>query len=171
MVIKTRYSPLLFVLLGCGVLAIPACNTHHASRPPTDAELRGIQKLHQQDIAATLSGMPDALANLFTKDAVLLEPGSPPVIGKAAILAENIREKAARPQARVLSYKPEIKDIQVFGDAAFEWTYFKTSFQESEQGEVKSFQGRALRVIKREPDGSWKFTRVMWNLGEEASTQ
>jgi len=30
--------------------------------------------------------------------------------------------------------------------------------------DVKSFRGKSLRVLKREPDGSWKFARVMWNL-------
>ena len=50
-----------------------------------DADRQAIQKLHQQDIDATLAHDPQALADLFTEDAVLLEPGAPPVIGKPAI--------------------------------------------------------------------------------------
>ena len=40
-----------------------------------EQEMVGIEKLHQQDIAATLSSDPKALADLWTDDAVRLEPG------------------------------------------------------------------------------------------------
>jgi uncharacterized protein (TIGR02246 family) len=131
---------------------------------PTSADARAIEKLHQNDVVATLSGDPTALANLFADDAVLLEPGSLAVVGKSAILKKNEEEKAAHPNSKILSYKPEIKSLEVVDGWAFEWTYFDASFQESAGSDVKSFRGKSLRVLKREPDGSWKFSRVMWNL-------
>jgi uncharacterized protein (TIGR02246 family) len=130
------------------------------------ADLRGIEKLHQQDIDATLAHDPKALADLFTEDAVLLEPGSSALVGKKAILAENQKDQAEHPDAKVVSYKPDIKDVQVVDGWAFEWDYFGASYKESEKAEVKSFRAKALRVLKRQPDGSWKFARVMWNVAE-----
>ena len=41
------------------------------------ADLAGIEKFHQQEIAATLSRDPVALTNLFTDDAVRLGAGRP----------------------------------------------------------------------------------------------
>lgn len=105
-----------------------------------------------------------ALANLFTHDAVLLEPGSPAVIGKKAILAESEKERAENPGFLELSYRPDIKNIQIADGWAFEWGYFDASYSESPGGEVKQFRGKGLRVLKREPGGSWKFARVMWNV-------
>jgi uncharacterized protein (TIGR02246 family) len=130
------------------------------------ADLAGIEKLHQEDVAATLSGDPVALANLFTDDAVLLEPGSPAIIGKKTILAEDEKEKASNTGFRELSYRPEIKDLRIVGGWAFEWGYFDASYQETPRGEVKRFRGKSLRILKREPGGAWKFARVMWNVAE-----
>ncbi len=122
-----------------------------------------IQELHQQDVAATLSGDPEALANLFTMDGVLLEPGSQPLVGRDAILAENRKEKAQNPLARELAYSPDIRDIQIMEGWAFEWGYFTASFREAPNSEIKRFQGKMLRVLKRQSNGQWKFARVMWN--------
>ena len=131
-----------------------------------DDDRQAIEKLHHQDIAATLAHDPQALADLFTDDAVLLEPGAPPVIGKPAILAGNKKDSLEHPNAKVVSYKPEIKDLQVVDGWAFEWDTFEGSYKESEKAEAKSFRAKALRILKKQPDGSWKFARVMWNLAE-----
>jgi uncharacterized protein (TIGR02246 family) len=132
----------------------------------SESDLQAIQRLHQRDIDATLARDPQALADLFTDDAVLLEPGVPAVIGKPAILADNKKDSLEHPDAKVVSYKPEIKDLQVVDGWAFEWDTFEASYKESEKAEVKSFRAKALRILKRQPDGSWKFARVMWNLAE-----
>jgi uncharacterized protein (TIGR02246 family) len=139
---------------------------HAASASTSAADRQAIEKLHQQDIDATLAHDPKALADLFTEDAVLLEPGSAAVIGKRAILAENQKDQAEHPTAKVVSYKPDVKDVQVVDGWAFEWDYFDGSYKESEKAEVKSFHAKALRVLKRQPDGSWRFARVMWNVVE-----
>src|SRR5262249_56317891 len=90
----------------CGLLLAAADSWQSV---PTDQAARSaIEKLHQQDVAATLAHDPQTLADLFTDDAVLLEPGAAPVIGKSAIFEENKKDRAEHPQMKVLSYKPEI---------------------------------------------------------------
>ena len=44
---------------------------------------------------------------------------------------------------------------------AFEWDTFEVTYKESEQAKPVTIHGKALRVLKRQPDGSWKFARVM----------
>jgi ketosteroid isomerase-like protein len=44
----------------------------------------GIKRLHKDDITATVARDADALTALWDDDAVLLQPGTPPIIGKAA---------------------------------------------------------------------------------------
>jgi ketosteroid isomerase-like protein len=54
----------------------------------------------------------------------------------------------------------EIQDLQIAGDWAFEWAYF--SYKENTaEGKVSTGQGKVLRVLHRQVDGSWKFARVM----------
>ena len=116
----------------------------------------GIERLHRLDIATTISGKADDLAKLWGKDAVRLLSDSPVEIGKAAIYATDKQEEKTGAGLNAC-YKPEIKDLQIAGDWAFEWGYF--SYKESPKAKV--IHGKVLRVIKRQPDGSWKFSRVM----------
>jgi uncharacterized protein (TIGR02246 family) len=158
-------------LFACALVMLSASGCHPGLSQKTGAdsrerELDGIEKLHQQDIAATLSDDPSALAELWTDDAVRLEPGRQADIGKPAIRAADERAKADHPKAKVVSYAPEIKDVRIEGRSAFEWGYFTGSYKETPDGEVKMFRGKLLRVLQKQDDGSWKFARVMWNLVE-----
>lgn len=126
----------------------------HAS---AEQDRMAIEKLYQQDVAATLSGKADDFAKLWDNEAVRLQPGSPPEIGRAAIYADDKREEAKSGGGQNVCYRSEIKDLQIVGDWAFEWGYF--SYKESASS--KPGRGKVLRVMKRQPDGSWKFARVI----------
>ena len=119
-----------------------------------------IDKLHQQDIAATLSRDPVALTNLWTDDAIRLVPGQPAEVGKQAIRESNERW-SARPGLKVLTFVPEIKDLTIWDGWAVEWGYFTGSYVESPGGEPKQIRGARLSVFKKLPDGSWKCFRAM----------
>jgi len=123
-------------------------------------DMAGIEKLRQQDIAATLSRDPVALTDLWTDDAVRLSPGQPAEVGKQAIRESNERW-SARPGFKVLSYVPETRDLTMLDGWAVEWGNFTGSYVESAGGEVKQIHGNRLMVLKRLPDGSWKYFRGM----------
>jgi uncharacterized protein (TIGR02246 family) len=125
------------------------------------AAMAGINKLHQDDIAATLSQNPDQLAALWANDGVLLTQGDAPVIGK-----ETIRAGASHAVGKIISYTPRIQDVSVDGDSAVEWGYFDVTFQDPSQQQTGQFHGRFLRAMKKQQDGTWKFTRVMWQQAE-----
>jgi uncharacterized protein (TIGR02246 family) len=124
-------------------------------------DLAAIEKVHRQEIAATLSRDMAALTELFTDDAVRLQQGEPDDIGKQAIRATNERQKAAYPELRVVSYVPETKELTVTDGWAFEWGYFSGSYVESPGGEVKRIRGKRLMVLKKQPDANWKCARAM----------
>src|SRR5580704_4444087 len=77
------------------------------------ADLAAIEKLHQEDIAVTLSQDPKGLIDVWAEDGVRLNPGSPPVVGKQAIQANNEKNRAQYPDFKVLSYAPNIKEVQI----------------------------------------------------------
>jgi ketosteroid isomerase-like protein len=120
----------------------------------------GIERLHQQDIAATFSDKADELANLWDSNAVRIQPGRPAEVGKAVISANDKRWEASKGKQKTLCGHMEIQDLQIAGDWAFEWAYF--SYKENTaEGKVSRSQGKVLRVLHRQVDGSWKFARVM----------
>src|SRR6266480_8006652 len=117
----------------------------------------GIEQLHQLDVEATLSDKADELAKLWDSEAVRIQPGRPAEIGKVEIYANDKRWEAKPDRPRTLCYKSDIKDVRIAGEWAFEWGYI--SYKDSSN--PKPMRGKVLRVMKRQPDGSWKFSRVI----------
>jgi ketosteroid isomerase-like protein len=152
------------------VVVVLTAGAEHAVQKPAapvgsdnrgrDADLAAIEKLRQQDIAATLSRDPVALTDLWTDDAIRLGPGQPAEVGKHAIRESNERW-SARPGLRVLTFVPETKDVTIWDGWAVEWGYFTGSYVESPGGEPKQMRGARLWVLKKLPDGSWKCFRGM----------
>ena len=129
------------------------------------ADLAAIEKLHQQDIAATLSRDPVALTDLWTDDAIRLGGGQAEV-GKKAIRESNERQTANK-GFKVLSYVPETKDLTFLdGGWAVEWRSFTASYVDSPGGEPKQIRGTVLGVLKKLPDGSWKVFRGMGDTSQ-----
>lgn len=97
-----------------------ACPTHgqHSTVIPA-----AIEKLHQDDIIATIARDADGLTALRDDDAVLVQPGSPPIVGKAAFHDFVKQGFGKSPAAKVLKYMPNIRDIQVAVSLAYEWRY------------------------------------------------
>jgi uncharacterized protein (TIGR02246 family) len=124
------------------------------------ADLAAIEKLLQQDIAATVSRDPVALTDLWTDDAIRFGGGQAEV-GKKAIGESNERQTANK-GFKVLSYVPETKDLTFLdGGWAVVWRSFTASVVDSPGGEAKQIRGTVLAVLKKLPDGSWKVFRGM----------
>jgi ketosteroid isomerase-like protein len=150
----------IVTLIASGILSVVGRSK------PREQALLGIEKLHQRDIAATLSGDPNKLAELWADDAVRLEPG-PAEVGKKLITQHDAETMQKNGEMRILTYTAEIRDINIVDGWAFEWGYFSSTYRETRDAPVKSLRGKLLRVLERQHDGSWKFARVMWNLAED----
>lgn len=124
------------------------------------ADQAAIEKLRQQDIAATLSRDATALTDLWTDDAIRFSQGHPAEVGREAIRLSNERS-SARPGIKVLTYVPETKDLTILDGWAVEWGYLTASYVESPGGAAKEIRGSRLLVLKKAPDGSWKYFRGM----------
>ncbi len=151
-------SSVAVVLFGLAVLTGPLPQGRGLSAGTDEAA--AVEKFHQQEIAATVSRDPVALADLWTDDAIRLSPGHPAEVGKQAIRASYER-RSLRQDVKVLSYVHETKDLTVLDGWAVEWGYFTGSYVESPGGEVKQIRGTVLMVLKKRSDGSWKCFRRM----------
>ena len=139
------------IVVGIGAAAM------RAKENDADAQARaGIERLHQLDEQTTLTDKADELAKLWDNDAVRIQPDEPVEVGKAKIYADDKRWELSK-HPRTLCYRAEIQDLQIHGDWAVEWTH--SSLKDS--ANPKPERGKVLRVMKREPDGEWKFTHVI----------
>ena len=158
---KLRFAVVVFCALAVlASLVVQGSGQSAGSNATRQADLAGIEKFHQQDIAATLSRDPVALSNLWTDDAVRLGPGRLVAVGKKDIRDSNERWSALS-GVKVLSYVPETKDLTILKGWAIEWGYITGSYVEAPGGEVKQIRGTRLMVLKKMRDGSWKCFRGM----------
>jgi ketosteroid isomerase-like protein len=155
----------MIVSFALGVVAYGVWNvegvTSRTVYAKQNTDMAGIEKLHQLDQRVTLLNDPQALQQEWANDAVRLEPDGPADVGKAAIYAADMRFMKENPGYAIVSYKPDIRDVQVLDDWAYEWGYFDAGVREGRGKPVTPVQGKLLRVLHRESGGDWKFARVM----------
>jgi ketosteroid isomerase-like protein len=154
--ISSIFTTLLLVLLTAGF-----------SWAQDAGDRAAIDRLHQQDVEATITDDADQLAKLWDEDAVRLQSGSAPEVGKSTIYQDDKKWQSNRKGGHTLAYKPEIKDLKISGGWAFEWGTFELKYRMWQGGKEKTLRGKMLRVLKKQSDGSWKFARVMAAVDSE----
>jgi len=163
---RTSLITILVFVGGLGIGYLSRCAVGTLQQRYTHmADLAAIEKLHQEDIEFTLSQNPKGLTDVWAEDGVRLNPGSPPVVGRQAIEADNEKGRAQAPGFKVLSYAPDLKNIhlQIADGWAYEWGETDAKFQLSPDTPPVSMHGKGVRVMKRQSDGSWKFALVCGN--------
>src|SRR5215472_3636675 len=160
----TRFGSTLFVIT---MLVAGASSAPQASHPSVEQDMAGIERLHEQDKEATLSDSADQLAKLWDKDAVRFLVNRPAEIGAAVIYADDKKWETSSRRERTLCYDMEVQDVQIAGDWAFEWGYGSGKSAKGDKVSIQYF--KVMRVMKRQPDGTWRFARVMGLLAPSAS--
>ena len=123
-------------------------------------DLAAIAKLNEQDIEVTLSQDPQGLIDVWSDDGVRINEGSPPVVGKQAIGAENEKVHAQYPEFKVSKYTTEITKVQIADGWAIEVGNVEAIYRMSAKGEPVNLKDTGMRLLKRQNDGSWKFALV-----------
>jgi hypothetical protein len=128
-----------------------AADNRSSENSSDKADRIAIERLHRQDVEATLSDKADELAKLWASEAVRIQPGRPAEIGKAEIYANDKRWETKPDRPRTLCYKSDIKDVRIAGEWAFEWGYIQ-GFPQSEADARQSAEsdeattGRLLEI-------------------------
>jgi len=162
--LATRFGGTLLtiMMLVAGAVSAPPA-PHHSVKQ----DMKGIERLHEQDKEATLADRADQLAKLWDKDAVRFHMSRPAEIGAAVIYANDKQWEMSSGRERSLCGDLEVQDIQITGDWAFEWGYF--SYKIAKGDKVSVQYGTVMRVMKRQSDGTWRFARVMGLPASSAS--
>ena len=155
-------------LLTITMLVAGAVSAPQATHPSVKQDMKGIERLHEQDKEATLSDSADQLAKLWDKDAVRFLVARPAEIGAAVIYADDKQWEMSSGRERTLCYDMEVQDIQIAGDWAFEWGYGSIKTAKA-PNKVSIQYGKVMRIMKRQSDGTWRFARVMGLLDPSAS--
>jgi len=118
------------------------------------AAIRTVFTVHRQNALAS-DWAADAV--LYAEDAVELPPNGVPIQGRAAI-------QAARAQLdRVPDFTLNIVEIDGSGDLAYAWNSYSLTSVPAGATEAITVTGRALVILRKQPDASWLMHRVIWN--------
>jgi uncharacterized protein (TIGR02246 family) len=126
-----------------------------------DDAMREIEALRRRDEAASKAYDVEALADLWTPDAVALPPGSP--VKRGPDLRRDLEKMAQVARGtEVLEYREVFEETLVFGDTAVEWGHIEGSERERSSGKVTASRFHVMRILKRLEDGSWRVHRSIF---------
>lgn len=121
-------------------------------------DLRAIEAINQREVQAALAGDTAMMMSQWTDDFVLLPPAGPILRGRSAI-ADVFRGVENR--VEVLEAVFDIQEVKVLGDHAFQWGTYQQSVRPRAGGEAVRSGGKLMRILQRQPDGSWKMYRTI----------
>lgn len=154
-----RKSPLQFsICVLAGAMLLPAgCSP----REEIDAEAvtATVNEIWSQYSSSLNSGDNDAWLSLWTDDGIQMPPNSPPVIGKEQIRARN---QAALDQFTV-DIEITNEEVRVAGDWAYARGTYTATLTPKQGGEALFIDGKYMTILERQPDGSWKIHRDIFN--------
>jgi ketosteroid isomerase-like protein len=106
-----------------------------------------------------------AVVAFYSDDAVLLPPHAAEVRGKAAI------QKFFAGFPKFTEFKQQVEEIQGDQNLAYPEGTFETSMiPPGGKAPIKD-KGKVLAVWRKQPNGSWLVTRVIWNSDLPATRQ
>jgi len=109
--------------------------------------------------ATSTKDIPKILA-LVTEDIVFLPSSIPPVRGKAAV--EELYRNAFAQYSRI-EQQAAVEEVEIAGQWAFLWGTDELRLL-PESGPEVHMKGKGLSILKRQPDGGWKFWRGINNM-------
>lgn len=107
-----------------------------------------------------------AFVDVFAKDAVIIAPSAPDVVGFDAIrsMYAGLLEKTA------MNVHFSTEEVAVAGDLAYEHGTYTLKMTDKASGQtLQDVKNKHVHIMKRQPDGSWKTWRMMVNSAEPAN--
>jgi uncharacterized protein (TIGR02246 family) len=153
-----QLSVILVVLLtaACG----SACGSASTSDPAADRQ--AIAAVSAQFEATENAGNVEQMLPLFADDMIIMSPNAPAFSG-ADRIAATMREFY---KAFTVQVKYNSEEIAAFGDWGFDRGTERFTLTPKNGGAPISVNGKYLWLYRRQPDGSWKQSRVMWNSSD-----
>lgn len=141
-----------------------AAQASAAEQQQTQAEdQQAIDHLQQEDIDAHLALDVDKIAATWDDEVVALPPHSKPIQGAAAYRSYMEAQRKSLTNVDVLGYEQSWNEVRLLGDYAYEWGVVNERFQPAATNKELDLSYNVFRVLKREPSGSWRIYREIWN--------
>ena len=149
--------PLVALLVVCPV-------SRAAGSGLSDDDISKIKKVHSRYEETWLKGDADGVRALFAEDCVLFPPhADKPRIGQKGLNEFWFPPNSPKTTITKLVLTPE--NIGGDGQIAYVWGTHEVAWTTEQDGKTTSasHKGVFLNVLRKQADGSWKFTHHMWD--------
>jgi uncharacterized protein (TIGR02246 family) len=120
------------------------------------------------DLEQRINRGDPGFVDIFTKDAVIIAPAAPDVVGFDAIrtMYTGLMEQDS------LTVHFSTDEIAVADDLAYERGTYTLKIVDKASGKVvQDVKNKHLHILKRQPDGTWKTWRMMVSSAEPTPAQ
>ena len=124
-----------------------------------DQDLAAIDEFNRQYLQAINDEDIEALSRLTTEGHIMLAPNRPPLIGKTA----NDESNGRAFELFEIDETWTPVETHIAGDWAWQRGSFTVAATPRAGNETSRTAGSFLRIYERQPDGSWRMTRDMFN--------
>ena len=138
-----------------------------AEKPDTEADIEAINSLTKEVLRSWNEGDFEGYMALIDDDAMFLPPNAPMFTGMETI--RSVYRSEFDQYTFDLTISTE--EIQVCGDWAFGRENWIGSMTPKDGGEPIMFNNKNLVIYRRQPDGSWKTWRAIYNSNTAPSAQ
>ena len=143
------------VVVACALAA--ACQPRAALSDRDKAAIRTAHHEFDRMISAGPSDLPGLVKMYYTETARVLPPNAPMADGREAIL------RAFMAMGRVTAFKSGPLTIDGRGGTAMVEATYQATIEPPGGGEPIADKGKYIEIWQRQPDGSWKASRDIWN--------
>jgi ketosteroid isomerase-like protein len=143
------------------ILCSLLCGCGQSIKRASQDDIEAIRKRQDEFPAAHTYHDGAKLAEFYTEDAMLIPPNEPIVRGKQAIAEWYQREFEKAPP--IENPKVTLEEIEVCGNLAFNRGNFILKFEGETADKPIILNLRFITIWRKQPDGSWKFYRDIWN--------
>lgn len=137
-------------LIGVLAACLAACS-QPAPQASSPADLAAITAFNQRYLKSINDGDFATLSRMTTTDHIMMVPGTPSIVGKAANDDANRRSLE---QYRVVETWTPLETV-IEGSLAFQRGTFTSALAPKAGGATRSIAGKFLRIYRRDAAGSW----------------
>jgi ketosteroid isomerase-like protein len=132
---------------------------NYEKSPNTEADVAVLKSWIDRYCAIVNAGDFDAYRTLWTEDVVYLPPNGPACQG----IEDCVDVNRFYFEQYTSVEKHYVEEIEVAGTFAYVRVRYTYHGVPKGEGEPRVEDGKAIFMLKRQPDGSWLATHLMWN--------
>jgi ketosteroid isomerase-like protein len=141
------------------------CTAQQAIPSLYETDLEAIEAFNREYLAAINNEDIERLSALTTEEHIMLIPNRPPLVGKQA------NDEANRRAFELFEFDEEWHPVEteIAGYWAWQRGTYKVTATPHAGGDSLILEGSFLRIYRRQPDGSWRMIRDMFNSDQPAT--